>query len=84
MQGEPWFTDDDTSMLLDWFDYKDSLCPRCGHPRSLGFDPEHEWHWKAYVYACHPCAAEDRALRQVDVKDGAYAVVEYTGPEIMA
>lgn len=82
-QDEPWFTDEDTSMLLDWFDYQDSLCSGCGQPKGLSFDPEHEWHFKAHLYACHSCASKARAFRSLDVVDGVYAFSEYTGPALM-
>ena len=69
------FTDEDVVEILDFLADEHLTCV-CGQPRVEAFDPANEWAYKATVLACHACAAKARALRALDVHDGAFAIVE--------
>lgn len=75
--GEPWFLDQDTTAVLDWFDYQNSLCDGCGEPKMRSFAPEHEHSYRATVFECHACSAKARAAKKIDADGPLYVVAEF-------
>lgn len=66
---EPEWTDEDVEFALAQRSYRESLCV-CGHPRSESFDPDNDHAYNAEPWACHACAARDRASEAWHKQDG--------------
>lgn len=73
------FTEDDAAEILEYLEWKDSLCPGCGQPKHIGFDKAHEGMFKATPLRCHACKVQRVASKDVDDSDGLYTVVEFVG-----
>lgn len=73
---DPLFTDDDAEELLDYLQWKDSICSGCGQPKHESFAVENTWAYDGVVLECHACAAMRRAERRLDVHDGLYSFAE--------
>lgn len=76
--GEPLFTDEDTTELLDFLTDEKLIHEPCGQPRIESFDPANELAYKATSITCRACAAIAREGKRLDVTDGVYVVVEKT------
>jgi hypothetical protein len=63
-RGEPWFTEEDTELALEWQREKDLECPGCGLPRDETMQKDHHDHYTASALRCHACAARDRKAKQ--------------------
>jgi hypothetical protein len=59
--GEATWTEQDRTIAMAWFAYRDGLCPGCGVARDDAWDIAAEGAWVGDVLHCHVCAAMDRA-----------------------
>lgn len=57
--ASPW-TDEDRLLMLAYAEYKNTLCPGCGHPKDTAWHPDNDGFFEVVrEYVCHACAAID-------------------------
>jgi hypothetical protein len=76
---DPLFTDEDVVEILDFLEWKDSLCPHCGQPRHEAFAVENSYAYEVTVLQCHGCSAKARATGKLDDTHGVFAFPRLRG-----
>jgi len=71
--GEPLYLEEDAQDVLDLVADEDDSCPGCGGIRAETFDPANEFAYQGDTRQCFRCAAQRRAERRIDDKDGLYS-----------
>lgn len=61
--GEPEWLEEDLDALMEWDEYRESLCIGCSHPRHESFDPDGP-RYEAKALRCRACQARDDEVKR--------------------
>ena len=55
--------------------YEDGLCPGCGNPRHVAWDPRAQVDWKVTTHTCEPCEVRANAAEGKPARAGQFVTV---------
>lgn len=73
---DPLFTEEDAEEILDYLQWKDSICSGCGQPKHESFAPENTYAYRGVALNCHACGAKTRAARAASDDLAVYTYAE--------